>query len=160
MTSWNEANEHRTETDVSTEPPALPRVWRPRRARLVTHGFAGVVFVVVVVLAIALPGPFGVADRVGIVVVGAAISWVLYLLGRCRLHAGPDGLTVVNVLRTTELEWAEVVGASMTVGEPWVTLDLDDGETMAAMGIQSSDGDRAHRALEELRALLAAHAVG
>ena len=145
---------------MSTEQPELPVTWRPQRARLVTHGFAGVVLVVVVVLAIVLPGPFGIADRVGIVVVGALISGVLYLLGRCRLHAEADGLTVVNVLRTTELEWAEVVGASMTVGEPWVTLDLDDGETMAAMGIQSSDGERARRALEQLRALLTEHAVG
>jgi hypothetical protein len=139
---------------LTTSAPELPVVWRPHRGRLVTHGFAVVVLVVVVVLAIAVPHPFGVADRVGFVVVGAAIATVLYLLGRCRLRADADGLTVVNVIRTTELEWAEVVGVSHAVGDPWVTLDLDDGDTLPAMGIQAADGERARRAVVELRALL------
>ena len=38
-------------------------------------------------------------------------------------------------------------------GAPWVTLDLADGTTVAAMGIQGSDGDRAKRAVRELRAI-------
>lgn len=145
---------------MSDVPPDLPVTWRPHRGRVVTHGFAAVVLVVVVVLAVVLPDPFRLADRVGFVVVGALISGVLYLLGRCRLRADADGLTVVNVLRTTELEWAEVVTASLNVGDPWVTLDLDDGETMAVMAIQAADGERAHRDLAQLRALLAEHAVG
>lgn len=145
---------------MSTVAPALPVVWRPRRGRLVTHTFAVVVLVVVVVLAVVLPHPFGIADRVGFVVVGAVISGVLYLLGRCRLRADADGLTVVNVLRTTELEWAEVVGVSLAVGDPWLTLDLDDGETLPAMGIQAADGERTRKAITELRALLDRHAGG
>ncbi|HEY3681879.1 MAG TPA: PH domain-containing protein [Streptosporangiaceae bacterium] len=139
---------------MSTVAPELPVVWRPHRGRLVTHAFAVVVLVVVLVLAVVLPHPFGIADRVGFVVVGAAIAAVLYLLGRCRLRADADGLTVVNVIRTTELEWAEVVGVSHAVGDPWVTLDLDDGDTLPAMGIQAADGERARQAIGELRALL------
>jgi len=140
---------------VST--PALPVVWRPHRGRLVTHGFAAVVLAVVVVLAIVLPHNFQLADRIGFLVVGACVSGVLYLLGRVRLRADADGLTVVNVLRTTELEWAEVLGATLNVGDPWVMLDLDDGETMPAMGIQAADGERARTAVVQLRELISVH---
>lgn len=142
---------------MSTATPELPVVWRPHRGRLVTHGFAVLVLVVVVVLAIVLPHPFGLADRIGFLVMGAAIAGVLYLLGRCRLRADADGLTVVNVLRTTELEWPEVLGATLNVGDPWVMLDLDDGETLPAMGIQAADGDRARTAVDQLRALISTY---
>ena len=138
-------------------PPALPVVWRPHRGRLVTHGFAVVVVVVVAVLAVVLPAGFRLPDRIGFLAVGVCVAGVLYLLGRCKLRADADGLTVVNVLRTTELEWAEVLGATLNVGDAWVMLDLDDGETMPAMGIQAADGDRARTAVTELRELISAH---
>lgn len=142
---------------MSTATPGLPVVWRPHRGRLVTHGFAVVVLVVVVALAIMLPHNFRLPDRIGFLVVGAGIATVLYLLGRCRLRADADGLTVVNVLRTTELEWAEVLGVTLNVGDPWVMLDLDDGETLPAMGIQAADGERAREAIIQLRALISVH---
>ena len=44
--------------------------------------------------------------------------------------------------------------AHLPPGAPWVTLDLDDGTTVSAMGIQGSDGARAQTALRELRAVL------
>ena len=47
-----------------------------------------------------------------------------------------------------------MVAAHLGRGAPWATLDLDDGTTVAAMGIQGSDGDRALQALRELRAVL------
>jgi hypothetical protein len=43
---------------------------------------------------------------------------------------------------------------SMAEGAPWPTLDLADGSTVAVMGIQSSDGERANRALAELATLI------
>lgn len=142
---------------MSSEAPELPVVWRPHRARLVTHAFAVVVLVVVIALASALPGTFGWPDRIGFLVVGAAVSWVLYLLGRVRLRADSDGLTVVNVFRTSELVWAEVLGATLNIGDPWVMLDLDDGETLPAMGIQAADGERARTAVAQLRALISVY---
>ena len=142
---------------VSSEVPELPVVWRPRRGRLVTHSFAVIVLVVVVTLAVVVPYTWHLPDRLGIVAVGAAVSWVLYMLGRVRLVAEPEGLTVVNVFRTSELEWAEVLGAALNDGDPWVMLDLDDGETLPAMGIQASDGDRAVTAVAQLRALITVH---
>lgn len=132
-------------------------VWRPLRARLVTHGLAVLLLLTTIVLAVVVPDPFKIADRIGFVIIGVLVAGGLYLLGRCRLRGDAHGLTVTNVLRTTELDWAQVLDATMPPDEPWVTLDLDDGTTMVAMGIQGSDGDRADRALAQLRALITEH---
>ena len=74
---------------------------------------------------------------------------------RSRVVAEPDRLVVVNGYRRREYDYAAVVDASLAPGAPWVTLDLDDGTTVSAMGIQGSDGARAQAALRELRAVLA-----
>jgi hypothetical protein len=115
---------------------------------------ATAVMVTMVTLAVTVAPPFTVADRAGLVLFGMAIAAVLYLLGRCRISADAAGLTLVNPLRTRRLAWAEVLGVAMGEGEPWPTLDLADGSTVSAMGIQRSDGERARRELAELRALL------
>jgi len=79
-----------------------------------------------------------------------------YALARSRVVAEPDRLVVVNGYRRREYEYAAVVEAHLPPGAPWVTLDLDDGTTVSAMGIQGSDGTRAQTALRELRAVLEA----
>jgi hypothetical protein len=112
------------------------------------------VMITMVALAVAVAPPFGVADRVGLVLFGLAIAGLLAMLGRCRVSADAAGLTLVNPARTRRLEWAEVLGVSMGEGEPWPALDLADGSTVRAMGIQRSDGAWARQALAELRALL------
>lgn len=129
-------------------------VWRPRLGRLVPHALAVVSFATVLAISLAMP-LFHAADRAGLIITGAAVAVALYFFGRCQLRAGPAGLTVVNILRTTELDWAQVIDARMEPGEPWPTLDLADGTTIAAMGIQAADGDRAKQALARLRALIA-----
>jgi len=132
----------------------LPVTWRPRRSRRMSAVLAVVVMITMITLAIVIAPPFKVVDRVALVLFGTAIAGLLYLLGRSRVTADADGLTVVNPARTRRLEWAEVVRVNMGEGEPWPTLDLADGSTVSAMGIQRSDGDRARQALAELRALL------
>ncbi len=78
----------------------------------------------------------------------------LYALIRSRVVADTDRLTVVNGYRRHDFEWAEVIAVRLPPGAPWVTLDLADGTTCSAMGIQGSDGDRAKTAVRELRALV------
>jgi hypothetical protein len=63
-------------------------------------------------------------------------------------------LVVVNGYRRREYEWAEVLAVHLPPGAPWATLDLADGTSQPAMGIQGSDGARAHRAVAELRLLI------
>jgi hypothetical protein len=77
-----------------------------------------------------------------------------FALVRSRVVAEESRLVVVNGYRRREFEWAEVVAVHLPPGAPWVTLDLADGTTVAAMGIQGSDGTRAKRAVRELRSLV------
>ena len=78
----------------------------------------------------------------------------LYALIRSRVDAEMDRLIVVNGYRRHEYEWAQVIGVHLPPGAPWVTLDLADGNTVSAMGIQGSDGARAKQAVRQLRALV------
>ncbi|MFL6052703.1 MAG: PH domain-containing protein [Actinoallomurus sp.] len=128
--------------------------WRPRRARIVPYVLATVVVLGMIVLAVVMPRPWGLGDRIGLVAIGLIVAGVLHMLARSRVTADPEGLTVVNGLRTHEYEWAELLGVTMAEGAPWPTLDLADGSTVPVMGIQSSDGERANRALAELAALI------
>lgn len=128
--------------------------WRPRRVRTISYALALVVVTGMVVLAAAMPSTWGLGDRIGFVVIGLIVAGILHILARSRVTADDRGLVLVNGLRTHEFEWAEVLGVSMTVGAPWPTLDLADGSTVPAMGIQASDGDRAHRAVADLLALI------
>ena len=79
----------------------------------------------------------------------------LHALTRSRIEAHQDRLVVVNGYRRREYAWAQVVAVHLPPGAPWVTLDLADGETVAAMGIQGSDGARAQQAARHLRQLVA-----
>jgi hypothetical protein len=86
--------------------------------------------------------------------VGAMIFAAVYALIRSRITATSSGLTVVNGYRKHTFAWGQVVAARLPSGAPWVTLDLDDGTSCSAMGIQGSDGGHARAQLRALRALL------
>ena len=88
-----------------------------------------------------------------LVALGLLAASLGYALSRSRVVAETDRLVVVNGYRRHEYEYAQVVEAYMPPGAPWVTLDLADGTTVSAMGIQGSDGLRAQAALRELRAV-------
>ncbi len=83
-----------------------------------------------------------------------AIAVVLHLLARPLVRADRGGLTVVNMVRSRRLDWAEVIAVRLGPGDPWVMLDLSDGTTLPAMAIQSADGARARRAVADLDALV------
>jgi hypothetical protein len=128
--------------------------WRPRRARIVPYVLAVVVVAGMVVLAAAMPSNWALGDRIGLVVIALIVAGILHMLARSRVTADDRGLTLVNALRTHEYEWAEILGVTMAEGSPWPMLDLADGSTVAAMGIQASDGARARRAVAELTAMV------
>jgi PH (Pleckstrin Homology) domain-containing protein len=136
--------------------PALPHTWRPFGVRV-----AGTVLGVglLVVCALAWVGfdeetqaRFTTFQRITLFALGLLAFAVWFALVRSRVVARDDRLVVVNGYRRREYEWAQVVAVHLPPGAPWVTIDLADGSTVAAMGIQGSDGDRAKQAVRELRA--------
>jgi hypothetical protein len=139
-------------------PVTLPHTWRPLGPRI-AGAVAGAVLVVMAVLLwfgfdeetrdAITPFQRGTVIGIGLIALGA-----LYALGRSRVVADPDHLTVVNGYRRRDFEWAEVIAVHLPPGAPWVTLDLADGNSVSAMGIQGSDGARARAAVRELRTLV------
>jgi hypothetical protein len=151
------------DSEAAAGPPVLPHTWRPLGPRV-----AGIVFGtgLLVVCAFAWFGwdaetraEFTTFQRATLVGVGLLAFACLYALVRSRVVAEVDRLVVVNGYRRHEYAWPEVVAVHLPPGAPWVTLDLADGTTAAAMGIQGSDGDRARRAVRDLRRLVAARSA-
>jgi hypothetical protein len=81
----------------------------------------------------------------------------MHRLGDVRVAADEHGATVVNILRRRRLEWAEIVGVRLLRDDPWMMLDLSDGGTMAAMGVQEADGRRAQEQAQRFAELVIEH---
>ena len=131
--------------------------------RVAAIAFGVVLVVTVVVVWVALPqdaqDSFTVLQRITVAGMVLGVLAIGHALGRCRIDADTDGLTVVNGYHTHRLAWQQVVGVSLRPGSPWAVLDLSDGPTRSALGIQGSDGARAVRQTRQLRALVEAHAA-
>ena len=65
-----------------------------------------------------------------------------------------------NVLLTRHLRWAEVSRVRFAGGDAWAWLDLEDGDEVAVMAIQRSDGDFARHEAGRLVALLQVSSQG
>lgn len=139
---------------------ALPVTFRPTRTRvvLVTVGLAA--FVAMTVVGLVLP-PLSTGERITFIVTGLIFLGVLLLLSRPRVTADASGVTVVNLTSRRRLDWAEVLRVNLRSGDPWVYLDLADGTSLAAMGIQPGIArQQAIADAKALRALAHTHGTG
>lgn len=141
-----------------SRPGNLPMTWRPQRTRFIAYPVAAFVLSSMSVIAVLLPSdgaaPWHTGDRIAFAMIGVIVAFVLHLLARPRVTATLNGVVVVNMMRTHRLDWPQIVGVTLRPGDPWVLLDLDDGDVLPVMGIQSSSATSARRAVSELRALL------
>ncbi|HWM37871.1 MAG TPA: PH domain-containing protein [Streptomyces sp.] len=143
-----------------TEPPALPVAFRPTRTRIVLVTVGVAVFAVLTVIALMLPTT-APGQRVSFIVTGLLFLGGLILLSRPHVIADESGVTVVNLTTRRHLEWAEVLGVHLRVGDPWVSLDLADGTSLPVMGIQPGIAKEAAIAdAAALRALAEKHGSG
>ncbi|WP_019877013.1 PH domain-containing protein [Sporichthya polymorpha] len=136
---------------------SLPHTWRPRKARIWCYAIATFMLVVLGIVAVILPDDgaraWNLPSRIGVFAVGVGLAAFLHRHANVRVLATDAGLEVVNLFRRHQLAWGEVLSVRLRRGDPWVYLDLSNGETIAAMGIQNSDGaaaPAAARALAEL----------
>lgn len=140
------------------DPVDLPHTWRPLGVRLASLIFGGALFVICGFawfgFSAEIRGRFTPAEKLTMLLILLAILACLIALSRSRVTAAAASVTVVNGFRTRRLDPAQIVGVTLPAGAPWATLDLADGSTVSAMGIQGSDGDRALVAVRELRAVL------
>ena len=137
----------------------LPRLYRPRGARIAAGVAAVTLVVAMAVLWLLLSADaragFTVSQRITLLGFLAAHVAVLYAVYRTSARADANGLTVVNGYRVHRYEWAEVVRVSLGPHRPWALLDLADGSTASVMAIQSADKQLAARSVRELAWVLA-----
>lgn len=140
-------------------PAGLDAVFRPVRARRVAVAVAATQFGVLALLAVALPregaGAFQWYDRIGVLLFGGIVAWLLSRFARIDAVPGLDGLRVRNLFLTRALTWPEVTGVRFGDGDPWVTLDLADGDTVPVMAVQRADGEPARAEARRLATLVA-----
>lgn len=132
--------------------PALPVTFRPGRTRTVLLAAGTALFLVITLIALLLehlsPG-----ERISFVFTAALLAGVLFLLARPKVVADEAGVTVVNIVSRRRLEWAEILQVHLRPGDPWVFLDLSDGTSMPALGIQPGIAKR--QAIADARTLRA-----
>ena len=141
--------------------PDLPHSWRPLGALIVASALGLMLLALLIAVWIGLGdsvrSQFTPFQRITLVVLGLGFFACYHALVRSRVVAREEGLTVVNGYRKRAFEWSQVIAVQLRRGAPWATLDLSDGTSISLIGIQGSDGDRARRAVREIRATLAAH---
>ncbi|GGM28571.1 PH domain-containing protein [Promicromonospora citrea] len=94
------------------------------------------------------------ANRVAIIVFGLLGGLIAWRFGAVRAEPDPEGLTVVNYASRRRLAWPEIVTVRFGSGDPWVHLDLADGDVLAVMGIQRADGEHGMAEARRLVALV------
>ncbi|MFF9865871.1 PH domain-containing protein [Streptomyces sp. NPDC013953] len=143
-----------------TQLPALPVTFRPTRTRVVLLTVGALMFAVITAVALMLE-KLGPGERASFVFVAALFYGVLALLSRPKVVADDTGVTVVNLTRTRRLTWPEILRVNLREGDPWVFLDLSDGTSLPALGIQPGIGkQQAIRDARTLRALAETRGTG
>ncbi|NGO08225.1 PH domain-containing protein [Streptomyces sp. HC44] len=139
--------------------PALPVTFRPGRTRAVLLTAGAAILVVITTVAILLEN-LSPGERLSFVFTGALLFGVLVLLSRPKVVADESGVTVVNIASRRHLAWEEIVRVNLRPGDPWVFLDLSDGTSLPALGIQPGIAkQRAIRDARTLRALAEARTI-
>lgn len=139
-------------SEVPAEDLTRFRTFRGRWATPIAYGLAlllagGSAFIALTAQG---PGSASAANRVSIIVFGLLCAVIAWRFGAVRAVPDAAGLTVVNYVRRRRLAWAEIVAVRFGFGDPWVRLDLADGDVLAVMGIQRADGEHG---MEEARRL-------
>ncbi|MET9520375.1 PH domain-containing protein [Streptomyces sp. NPDC002994] len=135
-----------------SELPALPVTFRPTRTRVVLLTVGVAMFAVITAIALLLE-TLSAGERVSFIFTALLLFGVLLLLSRPKVVADEAGVTVVNLTTKRRLEWAEIVRVNLRPGDAWVFLDLSDGTSLPALGIQP--GVAKQQAIRDARALRA-----
>lgn len=143
---------------ASTEGLSLPHTWRPRKTRIFCYAIAAGLVLVMGIVAVILPDDgaraWNLTSRIALFLVSLPMAGFLHRHADVRIIATDAGLEIVNLFKRHRLQWGEVLAVRLQRGDPWAYLDLSSGETIAAMGIQNSDGAAAPAAARQLAHLV------
>jgi hypothetical protein len=99
---------------------------------------------------------FGTGDQVAIIGLGLVLGAGILLLGRARVDADLAGIRIRNIATRHELPWQVVRAVRFDRKSAWASLLLANDDEVAVLAVQAVDRERAVRAVEGLRTLLAA----
>lgn len=146
---------------MSTPVEGLYAPFRPRFVRYVAAAAMLAAVAGLVLLLVVAPGTAGEGYSPGSVtgMVAVVVAGVLFLWRQATVRADVDTstITVRNLLVVRTLAWEQVVAVTFGSGDPWVMLELADGNRHPVMGIQRSDGARAAHEAQRLATLVALH---
>jgi hypothetical protein len=151
---------------VPSEPAEDVFTARPHRLQLII-GTSGIALVLLAAVGwYALPRTirvlFTFSQLLTLLVILAAILFVIGVIASSYVRADPNGLRLRNGLRTHVIPWSRVHKILLRRGDPWAfvllrptdgrrfEVDLDADKQML-MGIIATEGAAARRAVEELR---------
>jgi hypothetical protein len=99
---------------------------------------------------------FGAPDQVAVGGLALLLGAGVLFLGRSRVDADAETIRFRNVVLTHELPWDAVRAVVFDRTSSWAGLRLRNDDEVALFAIQAVDREHAVRAVEGLRALLAA----
>jgi hypothetical protein len=99
---------------------------------------------------------FHATDQVAIAGLGVVLGICIALLGRSRVDADVTGVRIRNLMGSRVLPWSMVRSVRFDRKSPWASLLLRNDDEVAIFAVQAVDREHAVRAVEGLRALLAA----
>jgi len=138
-------------------------VFRPRRGRRVATAMSALSVVIFTGGALSMPsadplsGGWSALDRVFLIGCGLVFAASLWRFALIRAVPSTRGLVIRNLVTTRTLEWAQIVRVQFGGGAPWVSVDLDDTDTVAIMAIQKADGPLGRAEAARLSALVQVH---
>jgi hypothetical protein len=99
---------------------------------------------------------FHTTDQVAVAGLGLVLGAAILFLGRSRVDADAAGVRVRNLMGGRELPWSTVRAVRFDRKSAWASLLLRNDDEIALFAVQAVDKERAVRAVEGLRMLLAA----
>jgi hypothetical protein len=99
---------------------------------------------------------FGAADQFAVAGLALLLGAGVLFLGRSRVDADAETIRFRNILLTHELPWEAVRSVAFDRSSSWASLRLRNDDEVALFAVQAVDRESAVRAVEGLRALLAA----
>ncbi|WP_425457830.1 PH domain-containing protein [Catellatospora sichuanensis] len=134
--------------------------FRPQRTRKVCIAAAVVVVVLFAVIGTALTevgeGVFRKGDQFAMIGLGVVFALGILAVARPRVEADADGVRVRNIIGGYELPWGAVRAINIERNQPWMSLELENDDTVSVLAVQAVDRAYALEAVQALRALRAA----
>lgn len=141
-----------------TDEPRWLMVYRARKSPRYSFIAAVAIVIVHVIVALLLQvGDSGIvfklADQIAMVGLGMIIGGTFMLIARARIRVGAEGIAVRNLFNERIFDWSIIEGIRYPHSGSWARLELPEDEHVPILAIQANDGERAVKAMAQVRAL-------